>query len=215
MRSLDEYEAYIRPNSRLIARWCMGYLPADGVFLDIGANVGQVAEEVMLAMPGVAIHAFEPVDAYLRRCVERLTGPDCHVYACGLSDHAHTSPIYLDAENQAINSLIPEIARPGADGQRAQQDACFVTLDSLGLPRVDVMKIDVEGWEGKVWRGGWETILRCRPVMIVELRSGGDPALWTEKCALLEALFALGYQRFRYDDIVEIDVALVPAGRRI
>lgn len=42
------------------------------------------------------------------------------------------------------------------------------TLDSFGLQDVDFIKIDVEGWEHNVVKGGIETIRRCKPVMIVE-----------------------------------------------
>lgn len=42
------------------------------------------------------------------------------------------------------------------------------TLDSFELTEVDLIKIDVEGWEHNVVKGGVETIRRCKPVMIVE-----------------------------------------------
>lgn len=42
------------------------------------------------------------------------------------------------------------------------------TLDSFELTEVDFIKIDVEGWEHNVVKGGVETIRRCKPVMIVE-----------------------------------------------
>ena len=46
------------------------------------------------------------------------------------------------------------------------------TLDSFGLTEVDLIKIDVEGWEHNVVKGGIETIRRCKPVMIVEQKPG-------------------------------------------
>lgn len=42
------------------------------------------------------------------------------------------------------------------------------TLDSFNFQEVDFIKIDVEGWEHNVVRGGIETIRRCKPTMIVE-----------------------------------------------
>jgi FkbM family methyltransferase len=42
------------------------------------------------------------------------------------------------------------------------------TLDSFNLEWVDFIKIDVEGWEHNVVRGGIETIQKWRPTMIVE-----------------------------------------------
>jgi len=47
-------------------------------------------------------------------------------------------------------------------------DYMTVTLDSLGLDP-DVVKIDVEGAELDVLRGGVETLYRCKPIVVVEI----------------------------------------------
>jgi FkbM family methyltransferase len=50
-----------------------------------------------------------------------------------------------------------------------------ITLDSLALPRVDVIKIDVEGMEADVLRGASRLIDTHRPVVVAEvLKSDGD-----------------------------------------
>lgn len=65
----------------------------------------------------------------------------------------------------------------------------MATLDSFaaahGIARLDVVKADVEGWEGRVLAGGAETLRRFRPPMLLELidshlRRAGDtlPAAW-------------------------------------
>lgn len=47
-------------------------------------------------------------------------------------------------------------------------DIAIGTLDSLNLQDVDYLKLDVEGYEGRVILGALETIERCRPVVQVE-----------------------------------------------
>ncbi|MDA9164411.1 FkbM family methyltransferase [Alphaproteobacteria bacterium] len=42
-----------------------------------------------------------------------------------------------------------------------------ITIDSLNLDRIDIMKIDVEGFELKVIDGAIETLKRCRPRLIM------------------------------------------------
>ena len=44
-----------------------------------------------------------------------------------------------------------------------------VPLDEAALDRVDFMKIDVEGMEEAVIRGGKQTVKRCRPVVYMEI----------------------------------------------
>ena len=49
-----------------------------------------------------------------------------------------------------------------------KEDIEVITLDSLALPRVDFLKIDVEGMERDVLEGGRVTLERERPLMQVE-----------------------------------------------
>lgn len=50
----------------------------------------------------------------------------------------------------------------------------LVTIDSLNLKNVSLMKIDVEGQENAVLDGAKETILRERPVILIEIMGGHD-----------------------------------------
>jgi hypothetical protein len=42
------------------------------------------------------------------------------------------------------------------------------TLDSYEFDNVGLIKIDVEGFEEKVLRGGVKTIARCKPILYIE-----------------------------------------------
>jgi len=44
-------------------------------------------------------------------------------------------------------------------------------VEGLGLKRVDVIKIDTEGAEVQVLKGGVKTIMRFRPYIVVEVRN--------------------------------------------
>ena len=47
------------------------------------------------------------------------------------------------------------------------------TLDSFKLPRLDFVKLDVEGYECQILQGAKETITKCRPWMWVEYYISG------------------------------------------
>jgi FkbM family methyltransferase len=54
----------------------------------------------------------------------------------------------------------------------------LVTIDSLSLTRLDFMKIDVEGMEEDVLEGSKDTILKFKPIMIIEIiKSNKDKLL--------------------------------------
>ncbi|MES2549894.1 MAG: FkbM family methyltransferase, partial [Pseudomonadota bacterium] len=63
----------------------------------------------------------------------------------------------------------------------------LITLDSLDLPRCDMIKVDTEGFEDRVVAGALATLARCRPVLYVEVHD-------REKLQrLVRQLKALGY----------------------
>lgn len=66
-----------------------------------------------------------------------------------------------------------------------------ITIDSLELPRLDLLKIDVERMELEVLAGAARTIGRCLPVIIVE-------RLKTPAADLDSVLASHGYQRYAF-----------------
>jgi FkbM family methyltransferase len=64
-----------------------------------------------------------------------------------------------------------------------------MTLDSLGLARIDLIKIDVEGMELEALEGAAASLRRCHPILIVE-------SIKTDKAKLREILANLGYRLF-------------------
>ena len=70
---------------------------------------------------------------------------------------------------------------PGASGNGAKTVLSFgaaiaqiialdivISIDSMSLPRVDFIKIDVEGMEEEVLAGATNTIARSKPIMLIE-----------------------------------------------
>lgn len=64
-----------------------------------------------------------------------------------------------------------------------------ITIDSLHFPRLDLLKIDVEGMEVDVINGAADTIAKFHPIVIAEDHKAGDGAVW-------DALQTLGYKAF-------------------
>lgn len=139
--------------------------PGDTVF-DIGANVG--AFTVPLAQmvgPTGRVIAFEPQPetcALLRRNVEQNNvSAAVRVVECAASDAAGSIAMpRLDSLNHKNYG--------GVALGEGEGSARTITVDSLNLPFVHLMKIDVEGHETEVVKGARETIMRCRPFIYIE-----------------------------------------------
>jgi hypothetical protein len=76
--------------------------------------------------------------------------------------------------------------RAGAGGSTPME-----TLDAFGIADVDLVKIDVEGYERFVLEGARQTLLRYKPVVIVEQKSGSDRYA-VDRLAALRYLESLG-----------------------
>lgn len=67
-----------------------------------------------------------------------------------------------------------------------------VTIDSMELPRLDLLKLDIEGGELDALKGAVKTLARCRPYIVVETdhMDSGPP--------LLDFLRAQGYTLYEH-----------------
>jgi FkbM family methyltransferase len=61
-----------------------------------------------------------------------------------------------------------------------------IMVDGLGLERLDLMKLDLEGMEAEALDGARETIARCKPILFIE-------TIKSDKDAISQALKAEGY----------------------
>ena len=72
------------------------------------------------------------------------------------------------------------------------QPTRLLTIDSLALARVDLIKIDIEGMEFEALMGAKETILRCLPSMLIEKIKSDEKQLSTQLREWGYKLFPLG-----------------------
>jgi FkbM family methyltransferase len=144
-----------------IQRLCSG-LEAPVIF-DVGAHHGEVTAQFRMLFPGAEIYAFEPfVESY--EIVKKKTAADAriHVFNHGLSDKEGVLAFHSN-KSSATNSLLPTdessegIWRSGQLETQEIIEARFRTLDlamaDLGVDRINVLKLDVQGAEALVIRG--------------------------------------------------------------
>jgi FkbM family methyltransferase len=144
--------------------------------LDVGANVGYTtrffAKEV--GRSGT-VHAFEPnplIFPLLQANLARFHNVD--VYNLGFSNAAGEVPLFLAGSNHFVGGFSPEYAvRQLAYGtKKTPERICAQVaeggefLRAHGIEAVDVVKIDVEGWELKVLAGLESVISASRSLVI-------------------------------------------------
>ncbi len=206
-RSLEEWERWHDPIVRRDVQRVVPYLPEEGSFLDIGANVGLFAKHLTDARPRARGILFEPVRAYHARCAARFRGnPHVRVVHAALGDEDRSATIYKAAHNPGANSLMEDIMFDRRPNSMVSKDTVIepeeVTLhhasrwlEREGITHVDFIKSDTEGYDFAVLRGlvPWLERTGCRPVILVELLQENYHPRSAEQRAALAELVALGY----------------------
>lgn len=126
------------------------------VVFDVGANVGDYSASALEANPGVQLHCFEPSEAHYKLLQERLPA-QVVINPFGLSDAAETRSLHKDVDVTGLASLISrDLSHLNIQLdklEKVQLDTGDNYVARHGIGRIDLMKIDVEGWEMSVLKG--------------------------------------------------------------
>lgn len=154
----------------------------NGIAIDIGANRGDTVQAIRMRTHNMKVMAFEPnplVYSKLHRMYKHI--PDVKLFNFGLGDKddimALHIPFYRNFMFDGLASFLPEAALGWLEGRMffyderhlssRKIDCCITKLDCFGIDPVFI-KIDVQGFESQVLKGGIETLQRSRPVVLIE-----------------------------------------------
>ena len=165
------------------------------VLLDIGANIG-IFSLLYSRIPGALVFSFEPVSETCACLSDNIArnGIGCvETIRKGLSDTETTLHIGPKDETPKATRFSVHVKNDGRG-----EDAAFTTLDLFvarrGLNRLSFLKIDAQGHEMAVLRGGMKSLKRFLPIIEVELVKGReDPE------SILVMLADLGYVFFTWN----------------
>ena len=130
------------------------------VAVDIGAHVGLWSWQ--MAHDFETVIAFEPMPEHIECFEMNMRFRDnFRLHACALGPEAGEATLRTRTDDSSGDTGVEP---GGGEGHRAEMH----TLDSFKLRRIDFLKIDCEGYELFVLQGAAQTLLRCKPVIIVE-----------------------------------------------
>jgi FkbM family methyltransferase len=139
------------------------------VVFDVWANFGYYSLMMYQALEQqCTIHCFEPVEATYKRLVRNIDLNDASKaitsHCLGLSDRSGVGGLV----QQIGNSGAARICAPG-HGQEISLATLDEFCDAQRIASLDLIKMDVQGFEPRVLRGGEHSIRKYRPIMLIEL----------------------------------------------
>lgn len=145
-------------------------LRSDSIFVDCGANIGIWTIIALESIKSVGtVHSFEPNPKLCKRLQKNLDynkiSQQCTLHEVALSSDSKTEFLYLDEINHQMGTL------RGGKNEKNKIQILTKPLDSFNLNRIDGMKIDVEGHESQVIKGGMESISFHKPWLVIELNN--------------------------------------------
>jgi FkbM family methyltransferase len=149
------------------------------VFLDVGACEGQ--HSLFMSRLVKEVHAFEPFPPAASRCREMIKLNEfnnIHLHEVGLGDQETSVPFHAPEDaNMGGGRFLTQAERAPAGSTGSLRIVVGDKwLEQSGVARVDLMKIDVEGYEQHVLSGLTATLKRDRPVVVLEV---GQPPFGT------------------------------------
>lgn len=174
-------------------------------FIDIGANRGQTIASFRLYDKSTPVVSFEPNPLFARRLTSQYAQDKAvTIYPFGLGTEDGHFDLYLPYYrgfmfdglasfdfNSAHDWLNPErIYGFNERHLKIEKIRCEVRVWDEVETRPDLVKIDVQGYEAAVLRGGLQTIRKHRPIFLLE----NNPDNPHEDVLLVE-----GYRRAAYE----------------
>ena len=172
-----EHEVWEAPNTKIVKKTVKPGMTV----IDIGANLGYYALlEAKRVGPTGRVYAIEPVERnynVLLKNIElnRAKNIIPFEFAVGAEKGVKTMQLSKLSNLGTILSDIPHsdfFHRYTRDNAAGEMECEVVTVDDFvreqGIDRVDLIRMDIEGYEVEAFKGMWETIERFKPMIFME-----------------------------------------------
>lgn len=146
------------------------------LILDIGANTGFYTLLACAANPTAQVISIEPVPRVYQKLLEHLQlnhfEDRCEVYRLAVSNFVGTAHMHVPYGDIPTSASLNPSGFRGYDGELIE--VSVTTVDAIvGKRQVDLVKIDVEGFEPQVLEGMQNTLKSSYPSLFIECLPDG------------------------------------------
>lgn len=138
---------------------------------DVGANCGIFSGLLAKELPEIEIHAFEPSSELHSLIDLNCQDANLKIYRGAVGDSEGEVTFFVNPNSQQTNSCNFEaVAMVSEEESIEKRTVPVTTLDSYrskeAIGKVDILKIDVQGFEGAVFRGAKSLLPSVRQVFL-------------------------------------------------
>lgn len=160
--------------------------------IDVGCHKGEILDLIIKAAPEGKHFAFEPIPFFYNQLQKKYV--DVNVLPYALSNksgvrkfkYVKNAPAYSGLKERTYKNNKPEIKNISVRVEKL--DECIPKKN-----KIDLIKIDVEGGEFDVLKGGQDLLYRDQPVLIFESGLGASEYYGTNPTELFIFLSKIGY----------------------
>lgn len=148
------------------------HLPKNGVFFDVGANIGLISLFISKFRKDASIYSFEPArctSTAIEQTVKKNGIGNIHLIKKGVSDKSQDNvSFFIDSKSSGGNSLLESAISHSVE---RSESITLTTLDDFiaqnkKIP--SVIKVDVQDAECSVIKGARQLIKNYQPTFIIE-----------------------------------------------
>lgn len=156
--------------------WLVGEIvPNGGVIIDVGANEGQYAEEVLNAMPDARLYCLEPSPEAFSALSSRLANRPVQIFNVGLSSRAGELNLYGEPGSPLGSVYQRRLDHFGLSSYHSVS-VQVLPLDAFWSGQtgtvIDLLKLDAEGHELQILQGA-KRLLAGRMIRAIQFEFGG------------------------------------------
>lgn len=160
------------------------HIKQGSVIFDIGAFIGD--HTIAYERKG-RVHAFEPNKEAFECIKYNMRGKNAVSHCIAFSDKVHGYDII-----KSDNAGMAQISNKETSNSTQRTSTIDIYCKDLGVIP-DFIKIDAEGYELKILKGGEKTIKTNKPVLVLEVNEYALEQAGTSRKELFEYLDSIGY----------------------
>jgi FkbM family methyltransferase len=194
-------------------------IDTNSIIFDIGSNIGNFSKRITDSKNYKTIYLFEPVTLYLEMSKILLQNENCYFINKGVSNKNEQLTLYKSDIDKNIgwNTFLTEDPNQPNEFYNKMDSEIkdVITLDSFceenNIQNIDLIKIDVEGFECKVLEGFLKTLtnMKKKPHIYIEVGWGTNHPEWDYCKKIYNKIFEIGYNCVNFSDKTE-DILFIP-----